>query len=120
MRPLLTAAFLTGLVATPVFAQSIELAVVDAQPFFDEASQEGSVFVQLDRESARAFAKFTRDNLRKQIRILVDGKVNATPTIMEPIFAGFPIQGLASDEAASALAARLKTGQSMITAAPAP
>ncbi len=120
MRHLLAAALIVSLVASPVLAQVIELGVADAQPVFDEASQQGSVFVRLDREGASAFALFTRDHLQKPINILIDGEVRATPVIREPIVTGsFPISGLSSAEAADALSARLASGRSVLTVAPA-
>ena len=119
MRHLLAAAFIASLVASPVSAQGVELVVADAQPFFDETTQEGGVLVRLDRESGRAFAQFTHDNLQKRINVLVDGEVNARPMIMTPILGALPITGLTSAEAASALSARLKSGKSVITVAPA-
>jgi preprotein translocase subunit SecD len=118
MRHLLAAALTVSLVASPVFAQVIELGVADAQPVFDEANRQGRVFVRLDREGASAFALFTRDHLQKRINILIDGEVRATPLIREPIVSGsFPLSGLSSAEAANALSARLKSGQSVLTVA---
>ena len=120
MRHLIAAAFTANLVASPVAAQVIELGVADARPIFDETSQQGSVLVRLDREGAQAFAKFTRDHLRKPIKILIDGEVSATPVIREPVVSGsFPISGLTSAKAADALSARLASGQSVLTVAPA-
>ncbi|NTF31182.1 SecDF P1 head subdomain-containing protein [Rhizobium skierniewicense] len=120
MRHLLAAALTVSLVASPVLAQVIELGVADAQPVFDEANQQGKVFVRLDREGARALALFTREHLEKRINILIDGEVRATPVIREPIVSGsFPISGLMSKEAADTLSSRLTSGRSVLTVAPA-
>lgn len=120
MRHLITAAVTANLVAFPVLAQVVELGVAEARPIFDETSQQVSVFVRLDREGAQAFAKFTRDHLQKPINILIDGKVSATPMIREPIVGGsFPISELTSAKVADALSARLVSGQSVLTVAPA-
>ncbi|TDK31245.1 hypothetical protein E2F50_20085 [Rhizobium deserti] len=87
---------------------------------FGETSQQGSVLVRLDRERAQAFAKFTRDHLQKPINILIDGEVSATRVIRDPVVSGsFPISGLASAKAADALSARLASGRSVLTVAPA-
>lgn len=119
MRHLAAAILIASLAPSPVSAQGIELGVAEARPVFDEASREGRVLVRLDPESALAFARFKYDNLRKSIRILVDGEVNATPMIMEPIVGGsFPISRLPSAQAAEALSRRLASGRSVITVAP--
>ena len=120
VRYIIAAAFAASLVASPVAAQVIELGVADAQPMFDETSQQGSVLVRLDREGAQMFAKFTRDHLQKPIKISIDGEVIATPMIREPVVSGsFPISGLASAKAADALSARLASGASVLTVSPA-
>ncbi|QCI98146.1 SecDF P1 head subdomain-containing protein [Agrobacterium larrymoorei] len=120
MRQLITAALTASFFASPALAQVVELRVADAQPMFDEASQEGSVLIRLDREGAKAFALFTRNHLQKPINILIDGQIRVTPIIREPIMTCyFPINGLKSASAAAALSARLASGRSVLTVAPA-
>ncbi len=64
-------------------------AVVDAQVSFDRTGfGEPYVSLKFNSQGAREFAKITRENVGKQLAIVLDGKVHSAPVIREAIPSG--------------------------------
>jgi preprotein translocase subunit SecD len=83
--------------------------LVDAQPTF-EGSQPVVSF-RLDSEGARRFGDATRENVGKELAIVLDNKVISAPVVKEPILGGNGIiSGNFTVQSASDLALLLRAG----------
>ncbi|HJU19144.1 MAG TPA: protein translocase subunit SecD [Stellaceae bacterium] len=83
--------------------------LVDAQPTFE--GNEPVVSFRFDSEGARRFGDATRENVGKQLAIVLDHKVISAPVIKEPILGGNGvITGSFTVQSASDLALLLRAG----------
>jgi preprotein translocase subunit SecD len=83
--------------------------LVDAQPTFE--GNEPVVSFRFDSEGARRFGEATRDNVGKQLAIVLDNKVISAPVVREPILGGNGIiSGSFTVQSASDLALLLRAG----------
>ncbi|HUZ32202.1 MAG TPA: protein translocase subunit SecD [Xanthobacteraceae bacterium] len=62
--------------------------LVDAQPGFDQRSNEPIVSFRFNSSGARKFAEATQANVGKPFAIVLDNKVISAPVIREPILGG--------------------------------
>jgi preprotein translocase subunit SecD len=62
--------------------------LVDAQPGFDQRSNEPVVNFRFNSAGARKFAEATQQNVGKPFAIILDNKVISAPVIREPILGG--------------------------------
>ena len=62
--------------------------LIDAQPNFNNQSNEPTVSFTLDRLGAQKFGRTTTDNVGKRLAIVLDGKIVSAPSINEPITSG--------------------------------
>ncbi len=62
--------------------------LVDAQPRFDNQSNQPVVSFTLDRIGAQKFGRTTTDNVGKRLAIILDGKIISAPSINEAITSG--------------------------------
>jgi preprotein translocase subunit SecD len=62
--------------------------LVDAQPGFDQRSNEPIVSFRFNSSGARKFAEATQANVGKPFAIVLDNKVVSAPVIREPILGG--------------------------------
>jgi preprotein translocase subunit SecD len=87
--------------------------VTDAQPGFDERGQ-ASVNVRLDSAGGRAMQQTTRENLKKQMAMIMIEKgkpeVLTWPTIQSEFGSNFQITGMANTNEAKNLALLLRAG----------
>ncbi len=85
--------------------------LIDAQPNFNNQSNEPTVSFTLDRLGARKFGRTTTDNVGKRLAIVLDGTVISAPSINEPITSGNGmISGNFSFQEATDLALLLRSG----------
>ncbi len=85
--------------------------LIDAQPRFDNQSNQPTVYFSLDRVGSQKFAKTTTDNVGKRIAIILDDKVISAPNVREPITGGNgSISGNFSFQEATDLALLLRSG----------
>ena len=85
--------------------------LVDAQPNFNNQSNEPTVSFTLDRLGAQKFGRTTTDNVGKRLAIVLDGKIISAPSINEPITSGSGmISGNFSFQEATDLALLLRSG----------
>ncbi|MGI9401893.1 MAG: SecDF P1 head subdomain-containing protein [Rhizobiaceae bacterium] len=85
--------------------------LVDAQPSFDQRSNEPVVTFQFNHSGARRFGKVTRDNLSRRFAIVLDHEVISAPIIQEPILGGTgQISGNFTVEEANNLSILLRSG----------
>ena len=85
--------------------------LVDAQPSFDQQTNEPVVSFRFDSVGGKRFAKATTENVGKPFAIVLDGKVLSAPVIREPIIGGSgQISGSFTTEAANDLALLLRAG----------
>ena len=85
--------------------------LVDAQPNFNNQSNEPTVSFTLDRLGAQKFGRATTDNVGKRLAIVLDGKIISAPSINEPITSGSGmISGNFSFQEATDLALLLRSG----------
>ncbi len=85
--------------------------LVDAQPNFNNQSNQPNVSFSLDRVGAQKFGRATTDNVGKRLAIILDGKIVSAPTINEPITSGSGvISGNFSFQEATDLALLLRSG----------
>ncbi len=85
--------------------------LIDAQPNFNNQSNEPTVSFTLDRFGSQKFGRATTDNVRKRLAIVLDGKIISAPTINEPITSGSGmISGNFSFQEATDLALLLRSG----------
>jgi preprotein translocase subunit SecD len=83
--------------------------LVDAQPTFQ--GNEPVVSFRFDSEGARRFGDATRENVGKQLAIVLDNKVISAPVVREPILGGSGvISGNFTVRSASDLALLLRAG----------
>jgi protein-export membrane protein SecD len=85
--------------------------LVDAQPQFDNQSNQPLVRFNLDRLGAQKFGRVTTDNIGRRLAIVLDDSVISAPTIREPITGGSgTISGGFSFQEATDLALLLRSG----------
>ncbi len=85
--------------------------LIDAQPNFNNQSNEPTVSFTLDRLGAQKFGRTTTDNVGKRLAIVLDGKIISAPSINEPITSGSGmISGNFSFQEATDLALLLRSG----------
>jgi preprotein translocase subunit SecD len=99
------------LIATAAAAEPLLFDVAQANPGFDQRTNEPIVSFRFTPESARKFAQFTSENVGRAAEIRLDGKVLSRPIIQGPILGGTgQISGSFTVEQARDLAARLSAG----------
>ncbi len=85
--------------------------LVDAQPSFDQRTNEPIVTFRFNSSGARRFGEVTSENVGRPFAIVLDGKVISAPVIQEPILGGTgQISGDFSVEEANNLAILLRSG----------
>jgi preprotein translocase subunit SecD len=85
--------------------------LVDAQPGFDQRSNEPIVSFRFNSSGARKFAEATQQNVGKPFAIVLDNKVISAPVIREPILGGSgQISGNFTVQSANDLAILLRAG----------
>jgi len=85
--------------------------LVDAQPQFDNQSNQPIVLFTLDRLGARKFGKVTTENVGRRLAIVLDNSVISAPQIREPITGGTgTISGGFSFQESTDLALLLRSG----------
>ncbi|HEX4411650.1 MAG TPA: protein translocase subunit SecD [Xanthobacteraceae bacterium] len=85
--------------------------LVDAQPGFDQRSNEPIVSFRFNSSGARKFAEATQANVGKPFAIVLDNKVISAPVIREPILGGSgQISGNFNVQSANDLAILLRAG----------
>jgi protein-export membrane protein SecD len=85
--------------------------LVDAQPQFDNQSNQPLVRFTLDRQGAQKFGKITTENVGRRLAIVLDNFVISAPNIREPITGGSgTISGGFSFQEATDLALLLRSG----------
>jgi preprotein translocase subunit SecD len=88
---------------------SLDLAAVkSASAITNVFSGEPVVDITLTAEGAKQFARLTRENIGRQLAVVVDGKVMCAPIIREPITGGeMQISAHFGEQEAKNLAAKL-------------
>jgi preprotein translocase subunit SecD len=85
--------------------------LTDAQPGFDQRSNEPVVNFRFNSSGARKFAEVTQANVGKPFAIVLDNKVISAPVIREPILGGSgQISGSFTVQSANDLAILLRAG----------
>ena len=85
--------------------------LVDAQPQFDNQSNQPIVLFTLDRIGAKKFGRVTTDNVGRRLAIVLDNSVISAPLIREPIIGGSgTISGGFSFQESTDLALLLRSG----------
>jgi len=85
--------------------------LVDAQPSFDERTNEPIISFRFNQAGARRFGAFTKDHVGEPFAIVLDEKVISAPVIREPILGGSgQISGNFTVESANNLAIQLRSG----------
>ena len=85
--------------------------LVDAQPAFDQQTNEPVVTFRFDSSGARRFGQVTQENVGRPFAIVLDNKVISAPVIREPILGGTgQISGGFTVEEANDLAILLRAG----------
>ena len=85
--------------------------LIDAQPSFNNLSNQPTVSFTLDRVGAQKFGRTTSDNVGKRLAIVLDKKIISAPSINEPITSGSGvITGNFSFQEATDLALLLRSG----------
>ena len=85
--------------------------LIDAQPNFNNQSNQPTVSFTLDRMGAQKFGRATTDNVGKRLAIVLDGKIVSAPSINEPITSGSGmISGNFSFQEATDLGLLLRSG----------
>jgi protein-export membrane protein SecD len=85
--------------------------LVDAQPAFDQRTQEPIISFRFNQHGARRFGKWTSENVGRPFAIVLDGRVLSAPVVREPILGGSgQISGSFTPETANSLAVNLKSG----------
>jgi preprotein translocase subunit SecD len=85
--------------------------LIDAQPGFDQRSNEPIVSFRFNTSGSRKFAQATSENVGQPFAIVLDNKVISAPVIREPITAGSgQISGSFTVQAANDLAVLLRAG----------
>jgi preprotein translocase subunit SecD len=85
--------------------------LTDAQPGFDQRTNEPIVSFRFNTSGARKFAQVTQENVGKPFAIVLDNQVISAPVIREPILGGSgQISGSFTVESANDLAILLRAG----------
>ncbi len=85
--------------------------LVDAQPGFDQRTNEPIISFRFNQSGARKFGKFTQNNVGRPFAIVLDNEVLSAPVIREPILGGSgQISGSFSVQEANDLAIQLRSG----------
>jgi len=85
--------------------------LIDAQPNFNNQSNQPTVSFTLDRLGAQKFGRTTTDNVGKRLAIVLDEQIISAPSINEPITSGSGIiSGNFSFQEATDLALLLRSG----------
>jgi preprotein translocase subunit SecD len=85
--------------------------LVDAQPGFDQRTNEPIITFRFNNAGARKFGNFTKDHVNRPFAIVLDDKVISAPVIREPILGGSgQISGNFTVETATQLAIQLRSG----------
>ena len=85
--------------------------LIDAQPNFNNQSNQPTVSFTLDRLGAQKFGRATTDNVGKRLAIVLDGNIISAPSINEAITSGSGIiSGNFSFQEATDLALLLRSG----------
>jgi preprotein translocase subunit SecD len=85
--------------------------LTDAQPGFDQRTNEPIVSFRFNTSGARKFAQVTQENVGKPFAIILDNEVISAPVIREPILGGSgQISGSFTVESANQLAVLLRAG----------
>ena len=85
--------------------------LVDAQPAFEQISNQPVVNFRFDNTGARRFGAVTQENVGSPFAIVLDGQVISAPVIREPILGGSgQISGNFTVESANDLAILLRAG----------
>jgi preprotein translocase subunit SecD len=85
--------------------------LVDAQPGFDQRTNEAIISFRFNQAGARKFGKFTTENVGAPFAIVLDNQVLSAPVIREPILGGSgQISGSFTVESANNLAIQLRSG----------
>jgi protein-export membrane protein SecD len=85
--------------------------LVDAQPGFDQRTNEPIVTFRFDTQGAKRFAVTTQQNVGRPFAIVLDGEVISAPVIREPILGGTgQISGGFTVEEANDLSILLRAG----------
>ena len=85
--------------------------LVDAQPGFDQTTNEPIITFRFNQAGARKFGRFTQENLKRPFAIVLDDKVLSAPVIQSAILGGSgQISGSFTVETANTLAVQLRSG----------
>src|SRR5476649_1840269 len=85
--------------------------LTDAQPGFDQRTNEPIVSFRFNTSGARKFAQITQENVGKPFAIVLDNEVISAPVIREPILGGSgQISGSFTVQGANDLAILLRAG----------
>jgi preprotein translocase subunit SecD len=85
--------------------------LADAQPGFDQRTNEPIISFRFNNSGARNFGNFTKENVGRPFAIVLDDKVLSAPVIREPILGGAgQISGSFTVESANTLAVQLRSG----------
>ncbi len=85
--------------------------LVDAQPGFDQTTNEPIISFRFNQAGARKFGRFTQENLKRPFAIVLDDKVLSAPVIQSAILGGSgQISGSFTVESANTLAVQLRSG----------
>ncbi|HEX7075779.1 MAG TPA: protein translocase subunit SecD [Hyphomicrobiaceae bacterium] len=85
--------------------------LVDAQPGFDQRTNQPIITFRFDQSGARTFGRFTQEHVGRPFAIVLDDKVLSAPVIQEPILGGSgQISGNFTVESANNLAIQLRSG----------
>jgi preprotein translocase subunit SecD len=85
--------------------------LVDAQPAFDQRTNEPIITFRFNNAGARKFGNFTKDHVNRPFAIVLDDKIISAPVIREPILGGTgQISGSFTVESATQLAIQLRSG----------
>lgn len=85
--------------------------LIDAQPGFDQRTNEPIVTFRFNTRGARRFAQVTQENVGRPFAIVLDEEVISAPVIREPILGGAgQISGNFTVESANDLAILLRAG----------
>mgnify|MGYP001175611000 CR=1 FL=1 len=85
--------------------------LVDAQPGFDQRTNEPIISFRFNQSGARKFGNFTKDNVGRPFAIVLDNKVLSAPVVREPILGGSgQISGSFTVDSANQLAIQLRSG----------
>jgi preprotein translocase subunit SecD len=85
--------------------------LVDAQPGFDQRTNEPIISFRFNQSGARKFGAFTKDHVGEPFAIVLDDKVISAPVVREPILGGSgQISGNFTVESANNLAIQLRSG----------